>query len=149
MELKRHFDFRKVFLLLYCTLFVVYLVIGLQPADAVEYNITDHLGIASIQLSSDVTSLSVTKNGLETPDSIVGSYQNNRNKTLLIGHSSTVFTRLHEVEVGDTVYYGDKLYRVVNKIVLAKSDINMKDVLKTESIDTLKIMTCAGDDLGN
>lgn len=149
MELKKRLDFRKVFLALYFTFLIVYIVIGLRPAGATNYEISAELTIPSIGLVSDVTTLSLIEHSLETPDTIVGSFTNRPHKTLLIGHSSTVFKRLWQVQIGDEITYDNTAYHVISSAIYAKEDINMEQVLSAETTDTIVIMTCSGTDLGN
>ena len=76
-------------------------------------------------------------------------YSEAENKTLLIGHSSTVFKNLDEAEVGDAIWYNGHGYQIVDTDTLLKSEINMDKLLKSEDTDTLVIMTCAGEELDN
>lgn len=149
MEIGKRLNPKHIFNALYVVAFLVYVVVGLQPAEATNYTIDTKLLIPSISLESDVTKLQLEKNGLNTPDEIVGSFSAEKNKTLLIGHASTVFSHLNEVNVGDIVSYYDKKYSIIDKIVLDKQDIFMADLLESAKTDTLVIMTCAGEMLEN
>lgn len=149
MELRKHCNPKSVFIGLYVLAFVVYIIFGLQPAKAVDYEISAKLDIPSINLIADVTVLNLTNEGLKTPDTIVGSYSNHENKILLIGHSSTVFRNLNQVKLASTIKYNGKDYQVVEKKTLAKSLVDMSEVLETENDDTLVLMTCAGQMLEN
>lgn len=145
MELKKHYNPRVMFLSIYALMFVVYIIIGLQPAEASHYyEVSGRLDIPSIQLDSDVTALELQEHSLDTPDTIVGSYSQSQNKTLLIGHSTTVFRDLDKVKIGDDVLYNELAYRVNSIEVAQKSEINMTRLLSDSDIDTLVIMTCAG-----
>lgn len=145
MELKRHLDFRYVFVGLYLLAFLIYLVIGLQPADAKNYSITSNLEIPSISLYSDVAALELNNNQLLTPDEIVGSYSRAKNKTLLIGHSTTVFSNLSSVKVGDEINYDEETYSVTQINIHEKNKIEMSKILAPAEEDTVIIMTCAGE----
>ncbi len=150
MELKRRrFDFRKIVTFCYVVAFVIYLIVGLQPAEARQYTISGNLEIPSIELVSDVTTLELNEHKLDTPDTIVGSYSRNTNKTLLIGHSTTVFANLDDVVAGDTIYYNNNKYTVRKVELFQKTDINMSRLLKSEEQETIVIMTCAGQILDN
>ena len=149
MELKKHFNFRRLFVTLYSLFFVVYVIIGLQPAEAVNYNVSAKLVIPSIGFESDVTELSLVDNKLDTPDTIVGSYSEHHNKTLLIGHESTVFYDLDEVKIGDVINYDGLNYAIVKARLAIKDSIDMEEILEPAENDTVVIMTCAGADLGN
>lgn len=146
MELrKRHFNARRVFVGLYVLAFAVYIIVGLQPAEAKDYAVSAKLDIPSIGLDADVTKLTLNDNQLDTPDTIVGSYSQAENKTLLIGHSSTVFERLHNVKLRDKITYDGRVYHIVGVHKMLKSDVSMSQLLKKADRDTLVIMTCAGE----
>ena len=145
MELKRRLDPRNVFVGVVVLITVIYFAVGLSPAEATNYEITSQLSIPSIGLTSDVTRLKLENKRLETPDTIVGSYSQADNKTLLIGHSTTVFMELDNIKSGDEITYEQKKYRVVNIEVLAKAEISMNKILKPAEKDTVIIMTCAGE----
>lgn len=144
MELKRHFSAKTVLIVTYFVCLLAYFIYGLGPAGAKNYDVSANLSIPSIGLNSDVTTLKLNNYELETPDTIVGSFSNHSNKTLLIGHSTTVFQDLHEIELGDQILYADKTYVVKNIETLAKNEISMDEILKKEEKDTIVIMTCAG-----
>ena len=144
MELKKRLEFRKVLVGAYFVLLAMYLVVGLQPAEATNYEIATELSIPSIGLDSDVTILQVEERELKTPETIVGSYGRARNKTLLIGHSTTVFQDLEEVKLGDVIMYDDAPYKVFAIELVEKAEINMNEILAPADEETLVLMTCAG-----
>ncbi|MBQ3280326.1 class F sortase [Candidatus Saccharibacteria bacterium] len=125
--------------------FLAYAAFSFVPADGTAYTIDGGLIIPSIGLTSGVTKLELHDHKLDTPDSIVGSYSQNTNKTFLIGHSSTIFKNLYQVKIGETITYNNTDYTITSMEIFKKSDIDMKDVLKAEEKDTLVIMTCAGE----
>ena len=145
MELKKHLNSRVIFVSLYVFAFIAYIIYGLQPARAVNYDISATLNIPSIDLIADVTALELKNGKLDTPDTIVGSYSRHNNKTLLIGHSTTVFNRLNDVHLGDELEYNNSVYHVVSIDLVSKPDISMTSLLKFEKKDTLILMTCAGE----
>ena len=150
MELRRRrFDFRKIVTLFYIAAFASYLILGLQPAEAIQYEISGELNIPSIGLTSDVTTLELKDRKLNTPDTIVGSYKKYDSKIFLIGHSTTVFKNLNQVKVGNTIEYNGKKYQITDTKTLAKSEIDMGTLLAPEDHNTLVIMTCAGEILEN
>lgn len=148
MELKRRVKPELVFISIYILMAVVYLWVGFQPAGAKDYNVTTSLVIPSINLETDVTALEPVNHRLETPDTIAGSYRSGDHKELLIGHSSTVFADLDEVQVGDTIIYEQSEYSVRDIVTLSKEEISMRELLKDSDEKTIIIMTCAGEDLG-
>ena len=145
MELKQRLDPKYIFIGLYVVIFLLYVIIGLQPAKAKTYAVSGRLEIPSIGLVSDITDTGLVDGALETPESIVGSYLENTNKTFLYGHSSTVFNGLHHIKINDTINVNGTSYKVVDSAILPKSAISMKEILKSETSDTIIIMTCAGD----
>ena len=124
--------------------FVAYFIVGLSPAEASNYVVSGRLDIPAINLSADVTSVEPKDSKLETPDEIVGSYSRHKNKTFLVGHSSTVFQDLNNLKIGDYLKYNDSIYVVKNTQTLQKSEISMNKILAEAEVDTVVIMTCAG-----
>ena len=149
MELKRRIDYRNVFVIIYFLVFIGYFVIGLLPANASDYHISGSVIIPSIGLESKVTDIEIQNGKLNTPDTIVGSYSTNERKTLLIGHASTVFESLFEAKVGDRIIYNKQIYTIIASQVYPKSEIRMSRLLGPSNRDTLIVMTCAGQDLGD
>ena len=145
MELKRKFSIKKLFTVFYVLALAVYLIVGLQPAGATEYEVSGNLMIPSINLNSDVTDLELVEHKLETPDTIVGSYQKYPTKTLLIGHSSTVFENLNEVSLGDVIVYNGEQYKIAKTETLKKTNVDMNRILAPTRENTIIIMTCAGE----
>lgn len=149
MELRKRLDSRIVFVVIYFSALLAYIIYGLQPAGAIDYVVSSTLSIPKIDLYSDVTNLELKNRELKTPESIVGSFSNQPNKTLLIGHSTTVFQRLNELDLFDSIKYGDSDYQVVKISLMPKPKIIMRDLLKKADKDTLVLMTCAGTLLDN
>ena len=150
MELKKSFDLRVFFGKLYFILAVAFLAIGFLPAEAAtEYEILGKLEIPIIGLTTEVAKLELDNGELKTPKDIAGVFSQRENKTLIIGHASTVFDGLDGVSIGDYIIYGEKEYVVVKKEIILKEEIRMSRILKGENVDTLVIMTCAGEDLGD
>lgn len=148
MELRKHLDYRNILIGLYFLALIIYLWVGFLPAGAYNYEITAELNIPSIELVSDVTSLSLENHELKTPDYIVGSFSRAKNKTLLIGHASTVFKKLDEVQIGDEIVYDDTIYYIYSKEILEKSEVKMGKLLAKADKETLVVMTCAGEQVG-
>lgn len=126
----------------------MYMILGLKPAEARHYEISGELSIPSIGLVSDVTALQLENRRLDTPDTIVGSYSEDISKILLIGHSTTVFENLHNIKLEESIEYNNNTYRVVKTETLPKAKINMGSLLSPADIQTLVIMTCAGNPVG-
>ena len=141
---------RSIFVSIYAVFFAVYLFIGLQPAEATSYEILTTMEIPSISLVSDVTQSIVSNHQLSVPDTIVGSFTRGY-KTLLLGHSSSVFTDLHQVQIGEKIVYDEDEYIITQIEIYHKSAIDMEDLLAPDEKSdnsTLILMTCAGRDLG-
>lgn len=149
MELKRGVSIRAIFTIIYIVGFFAYLVGYFVQANGIAYTIDGGLAIPSIDLVSGVTKLELKDHKLDTPDSIVGSFSNHQNKTLLVGHSTTIFSDLHQSKVGDRVIYNNTEYKIAKMEIFKKSDIDMTELLKSENVDTLVLMTCAGEPMGN
>lgn len=151
MELKQRLNLRKVLIAGYFVALAIYLGFGLIPAGAARtYDVSAELDIPSIGLTTDVTALRLNSdNALDTPDTIVGSYAQAENKTLLIGHSSTVFHDLKYVKIGDEIMYNNKSYQVTTLNLTVKPEIDMREVLAPAEEDTIIIMTCDGMALTN
>ena len=150
MELRKHLSPKSVFVGLYVLFFVIYIVVGLQPAEATQsYEISTTLNIPSINLNTDVANLKLESHKLETPSDIVGRFQRAENKTLLIGHSTTVFQNLDKLQIGEEVIYDGTIYYIYSSEVVEKTAIDMNELLAKTDQDTLVIMTCAGTNLGN
>lgn len=149
MEIRKRLDPKIIFVGLYVLCFSFYLAFGLRPVEATNYEISAELTIPSIDLLSDVTTLKMKDGILTTPETIVGSFSRRENKTLLIGHSSTVFKKLDEVNTGDEITFDEDTYIIYSKEIVAKEEIDMSELLSAAEKKTLVIMTCAGEDLGN
>ena len=105
------------------------------------------LNIPAINLDIPVTKVGMTDNNLDVPEQIVGSYSVHENKTLLIGHSTTAFSGLNSLKIGDQIIYNSQTYAVASIEQKEKSSISMKEILKAEEKDTLVLMTCAGEQI--
>ena len=140
----------KVFLVAFFTIMLpVYLYIGFHPASSLDLEGYPTLEIPSINLSTPVAEIYLEGRELIAPNTIAGVYHANPNKLFIIGHSSTVFKHLHELEEGDTFSYDNYVYHVTTISTLEKSDINMANLLAEAPEETIIIMTCAGKPLPN
>lgn len=151
MELKkswRSLDLRVICTVIYVGALLVWLAVGLTPAWATDYEVSTDMQIPAIGLDTDVTTVRPSGFELPTPETIVGRYAPRRNKTLLFGHSTTVFVGLAQVALGDEVIYDETRYEVRQIETLAKEEISMGRVLAEAEVETIVLMTCAGEDLG-
>jgi len=120
-----------------------------EPVEAIQYELAGDLNIPSINLESDVAKISLEDGKLNTPRDIVGSYSRHKNKTLLIGHASTVFSKLQDIKIGDKIEYLDNSYIIYKTQIIEKSAIDMKQLLSREDKETLVLMTCYGQMYGD
>lgn len=127
----------------------IYFYIGFQPAQSIEALSYPELNIPSIALATPVEPLQLIDRQLIAPDNIAGSYSPNPNKTLIIGHSSTVFKKLNQTQIGETFIYDGKSYYINLSEIVDKSIINMQAILSAADSGTIIIMTCAGEPLPN
>lgn len=140
----------KMFLISFFAIMLpIYIFIGLQPAPIADAASYPQLEISSINLKTPVANIEPTDRQLVAPSTIAGAYQSATNKTFIIGHSSTVFQKLDQIKVNDTFTYNNKTYIVQELKTLLKTDIDMTEILQSESKDTIIIMTCAGESLPN
>ena len=153
-RIRTHFTRKRVavgLFVFYLVAIPVYLYIGLQPSGAMAAyaeearGATGSLEIPRISLSAPMSDVSLDGRTLTAPDYIVGRYVAHKNKVLVMGHSSTIFQRLKEVEIGDEFHYDDEQFVIISKEIRAKADISMKEILQDESEPTLVLMTCAGE----
>lgn len=146
---------KQLYLIIFATYFLAafaFVTIGLQPAKdtsavyATEAeSATALLTIDSISLNAPVKQVMLNGKTLEVPEQIAGAYSVHDNKTLIIGHSSTIFARLDELKTGDKIAYSGKEYTIRAIEEKLKQDITMKDILQAEKKDTLILMTCSGE----
>lgn len=124
-------------------IFGVYLWFGLQPAEAAHTK-DSLISIPSLGIKSDVTKADIADGELAVPATIAASYSRNKNKTLIYGHSVTVFKDLNHINIGDTITYSGETYYVTDIDILAKEDVNMYEILSREEKETIVLMTCDG-----
>lgn len=153
----------KIKLGIFATYFVAavaFVYFGLQPATSPEqvYAAESESAIATLSIPTegqdshqDLPVKKIAKSGkeLEVPEQIVGVYSVHKNKTLLIGHSSTAFSNLKNLQQNDKITYNDKEYTIKNIEEKPKKDISMKEILKAEEEDTIVLMTCSGEQVAN
>lgn len=135
------------FIALFVILTPFYFFSGIQPVSSIEAASYPELILPSIELSTPVAPLEMTDHQLIAPATIAGSYSQSQNKQFIIGHSSTVFKRLHQSELYQHIYYNGMKYTITKIETLAKADIDMSAILSAAEIDTLVLMTCAGTPL--
>ena len=116
-----------------------------KPVDASS---DERLFIPSIGLVARVENIKRQGNTLKSPDYIAGAYFATEHKTVIIGHSSTIFKNLHNIKVGDKFNFDNKGYAVKKIEILEKSVIDMNEIVAETEDNTLVLMTCYGESLG-
>lgn len=127
----------------------IYAFVGLQPALPAEASTYPTLTIADLGLTTPVEPLALDNHELIAPAQIAGSFSLHASTKLIIGHSSTVFSDLINLEIGDVLTYAEQTYQVTQRQILAKDAINMTQLLAARPTATLILMTCAGASLGD
>lgn len=108
----------------------------------------ERLFIPTIGLVARVRDIERTGNQLIAPDEIAGAYKPTIHKTVIIGHSSTIFKDLKNIGGDDVFTFDKKNYKVKNREIIEKSVVNMAEVVAETDVNTIIIMTCYGEPLG-
>ncbi len=116
---------------------------------SVDASSDERLFIPAIGLISRVKNISRTNNSLEVPDYDAGAYLPSSRKTVLIGHSSTVFKNLHQLRLQDELTFDSVNYQIKKIEILDKQTVDMQRIVADTSHKTLILMTCYGDPLGH
>lgn len=127
----------------------LYIFVGMEAASSVDYARFPTLAIPEIDLETPVVTLELQDRQLIAPATVAGSYSQNPNKTLIIGHASTVFQHLNQLNQTDRLRYDNREYQIQTIETFEKTDVNMRQVLAPANTDTIIIMTCAGQPLPN
>lgn len=138
-----------VIAIFFTILIPIYIFIGFQPNLPANAADLPQLSIDSINLNIPVEPLTLNNHQLDVPANIAGSYSQNQHKTLLVGHSSTAFRKLNQLQLGQSLEYKETTYIVTEVTTLPKSEVNMTQILSEKSQDTIILMTCAGENLPN
>lgn len=144
MKFRWTFDYRAMMAVICAAVFTFCLLKYFQPVEAIQYYISGILNIPSIRLTSDVATIDLKDGKLDTPTDIVGSYSRHKNSTLLIAHSSTAFSNLTDIVIGDSIEYNGNIYNIYKSQIIEKSAIDMKTLLAEKENDTIILMTCYG-----
>ena len=139
----------------YLLAIATFIVVGLQTTDtSAEVRAAEvaqaeaYLSIRAINLATPVVRIELVNRTLNAPQYLAGAYHAHDNKTLIIGHSSTIFNQLHQLKIGDYIDYEAGTYRITDLSTQVKEDISMSSILRDEASPTLILMTCAGKPLG-
>ena len=108
----------------------------------------ERLFIPSIGLIARVRDIERQGNQLIAPDTIAGAYQPTNHKTVIIGHSSTIFQNLKNVKETDTFTFDNKSYKITSREITPKNVVDMEKVVAETEKNTVVLMTCSGEPLG-
>ena len=108
----------------------------------------ERLFMPSISLIARVKDIEQQGRSLIAPDTIAGAYKSSPRKTVIIGHSSTIFKDLKDLSYGDNFTFDNQKYEVKRIEIIEKSTIDMSDVVKDTPVKTVVLMTCYGEPLG-
>ncbi|MBQ6394474.1 class F sortase [Candidatus Saccharibacteria bacterium] len=138
---------RVIFVSIYFLALIVYVALGFRPsADAAADN---RLFIPAIDLRTPVKNIDKNGSKLDVPDDIAGAYNEKHNKTLIVGHSTTVFKNLSSLYPDDTFTFDGETYLITESIVVPKTSIDMAELLSAADEPTIIIMTCTGTPVSN
>lgn len=115
---------------------------------AVDASSEERLFIPSIGLIARVKDIERTGNQLIAPDEIAGAYKPTLHKTVIIGHSSTIFKDLKNISGNDIFTFDSRSYRVKEREIIEKGVINMSEIVAETEKNTVIMMTCYGEPLG-
>ena len=136
-----------VFAFLYLALIAGFVAYVFMPKSA-DASSKERLFIPSIGLVARVKDIERTGNQLIAPDTIAGAYQATNHKTVIIGHSSTIFENLKNLKIGETFTFDNNSYKVSRREILEKKYVDMEAVVAETEVKTLVLMTCHGEPLG-
>ncbi len=139
--------FGIIFGVLYFALIAGFTAYVFMPKTA-DASSEERLFIPSIGLVARVKDIDRTGNQLIAPDEIAGAYQPTIHKTVIIGHSSTIFKDLKNISGDDTFTFDHKTYKVTERDVIEKSVVDMSEIVAETEKNTVIMMTCYGEPLG-
>ena len=147
-----HFSLKKprfsvIFGVIYFVLIAGFTAYSFMPKTA-DASSEERLYIPTIGLIAQVKNIERSGNQLIAPDEIAGAYQPTNHKTVIIGHSSTVFKDLKSVKKNDNFNFDGKTYAVKETKVLPKSLVDMEEIVSETEKNTVILMTCSGEPLG-
>lgn len=139
--------FSIVFGILYFAVIAGIVTYAFMPKSA-DASSEERLYMPSIGLIARVKNIERTGNQLIAPDEIAGAYKATNHKTVLIGHSSTIFKDLKNVKYADEFTFDSTKYSVQEIRTIPKNLVDMEDIVSETEKNTLILMTCSGEPLG-
>ena len=136
-----------MFGVLYFALIAGFTAYDFMPKTA-DASSEERLFIPSIGLIARVKDIERSGNQLIAPDEIAGAYQPTIHKTVIIGHSSTVFKDLKNINSDETFTFDKKSFKIKDRKIIEKSVVDMAKVVEETEINTVILMTCYGEPIG-
>lgn len=136
-----------IFGIIYFALIAGFTTYTFMPKSA-DASSEERLFMPSIGLIAQVKDIERTGNQLIAPDEIAGAYSATNHKTVIIGHSSTVFKDLKNVKKSDEFTFDNAKFVVKEVETLPKSLVDMEEIVKETKTNTIILMTCSGEPLG-
>ena len=136
-----------IFGLIYFAFIAGFIAYVFMPKTA-DASSEERLFLPSIGLVARVKDIEREGNQLIAPDTIAGAYQPTNHKTVIIGHSSTIFKDLKNISEGDEFTFDNTKYRVKTREIIEKRLVNMADIVSETKVKTVILMTCHGEPLG-
>jgi sortase (surface protein transpeptidase) len=116
-----------------------------KEADAMS---EERLFIPSIGMIARVKNIEREGSKLVPPDLEAGAYHPAIHKTVLLGHSTSIFNTLKNVEMDDRITFDNKDYTITRIEIVEKTAVNMEEVVSETEKNTIVLMTCYGEPLG-
>lgn len=108
----------------------------------------ERLFIPKIGLIAQVKNIERQGNRLIAPDTIAGAYKPTNHKTVIIGHSSTIFKDLDQLKGSETFTFDQTEYKITRREVVEKRFVDMAEIVAETEKNTVVLMTCFGEPLG-
>ncbi len=115
---------------------------------AADASSEERLFIPDIGLIARVKDIERQGNQLIAPDTIAGAYKATNHKTVIIGHSSTIFKDLSKLDGDESFTFDGKSYSIKSREIIEKRFVNMEEIVSETERNTIVLMTCYGESLG-
>ena len=115
---------------------------------AADASSEERLFMPSIGLIAQVKDIERTGSKLIAPEKIAGAYKPTNHKTVIIGHSTTVFKDLKNIKDDSEFTFDHKKYKITDIEIVEKRFVNMEEIVSETEKYTVVLMTCYGESLG-
>jgi LPXTG-site transpeptidase (sortase) family protein len=139
--------FRIFAALLYILIIAGFITYVFTPKTA-DASSEERLFIPKIGLIARVKNIDRQGSKLIAPDAIAGAYQPTNHKTVIIGHSSTIFKDLKNLSGNETFTFDSKKYKIIRREIVEKKFVDMAEIVAETQKNTVVLMTCYGESLG-